>query len=142
LLRHQEIKERLQKIGAGLEKMEEALQRVSEMKNELAEKEKVLDDETAKTGDALKMVSFYTCLFVVAIRGILSFEFHFTPPFSFFADYSITNFFVPSAAFTDRQILSRVFISIVVEFLDVDVRRSDICRLRPLCPTLPLFITV
>jgi len=57
LLRHQEIKDKLEKIGAGLEKMEEALYCVSEMKNELAEKEKVLDFETAKTDDALKLVS-------------------------------------------------------------------------------------
>jgi len=61
LLRHQEIKEELQKTGAGLEKMEEALHCVSEMQNELAEKEKVLAAETAKTDDALKLVSLYTC---------------------------------------------------------------------------------
>jgi len=62
LQRHQQIKDRLQKIGAGLEKMEEALQCVSEMKSELEEKEKVLDAETAKTDDALKLVNFYTSL--------------------------------------------------------------------------------
>jgi len=64
LLRHQEIKDRLQKIGAGLEKMEEALRCVSEMKTELAEKEKVLEAETAKTDDALKLVSYRAGLFM------------------------------------------------------------------------------
>jgi len=57
LLQHQEIKDELQKIGAGLEKMEEALHCISEMKNELAEKEKVLAAETAKTDYAQHQVS-------------------------------------------------------------------------------------
>ena len=57
LQRHREIKDQLQKIGAGLEKMEEALHCVAEMKSELAEKEKVLAAETAKTDDAVRLVS-------------------------------------------------------------------------------------
>ena len=60
LLRRQDIKDRLQKIDDGLEKMEEALQCVSEMSSELAEKENVLAGETAKTDDALQLVSAYT----------------------------------------------------------------------------------
>jgi len=43
--------------------MEEALHGVLEMKNELAEKEKVLDAETAKTDDALKLVSIYLTVY-------------------------------------------------------------------------------
>ena len=58
--RHQDIKDRLQKIGKGLEKIEEALLCVSELKNVLAEKEQVLAAETAKTEDALKLVCFFT----------------------------------------------------------------------------------
>jgi len=57
LLRHQKIKDELQQIGAGLEKMEEALHCLSEIKSELAEKEKVLAAETAKTDEALRQVS-------------------------------------------------------------------------------------
>jgi len=54
--RRQEIRDELDKIGAGLEKMEEALHCVSEMNGELEEKEQVLAAETAKTDDALKLV--------------------------------------------------------------------------------------
>ena len=55
--RRQHTRDRLDKIGTGLEKVEEALRFVAEMNSELTEKEKVLDAETAKTDDALKLVS-------------------------------------------------------------------------------------
>jgi len=63
--RHQDIKDRLQKIGKGLEKIEEALLSVSELKIVLAEKEQALAAETAKTDDALKVVRFSVDLFII-----------------------------------------------------------------------------